>query len=106
VEFRDHAVEGAEPGVPDRLEPVDHLVEVGGEVRGLVGVGADREDLAAEVAIEFEDGRRGLKVGEAVAERRGVDLDAMAGGDDALKDGRDDVAGAFVGVDARRGRSA
>lgn len=66
--------------------------QVGAEVLGLVGVGARRYDGAAEVAIEREDLTRGHKAVEFVANARGVELDALAIGDDAFEDRGHDVA--------------
>lgn len=45
----------------------DGVVVVGAELRGIVGIGADGEDLAAEIPVKAQDGAGELTVLEFVA---------------------------------------
>ena len=97
-----HLFEGAEFGEAEVTKATAALLDVGTEVLGLVGVAADGEDATAEVVVEAQDVGARLQVGQAVAEARGVEFDALAVGDHALEDGGHDVAGLLEGVFAGR----
>lgn len=103
VELRFHALKGAK-ALEAELVAQDRtrLVEVAANALRTVSVAADRQDLAAEVAVKPHDLAAGLDVRELVAPARGVELDPLALLDHCAQNLRDDVPRLFKRVFACR----
>ena len=87
MEYRLSLLEGTEFLEANLPEQVAHLGEVIREMLCLMGIRADCQDMAAQIMIKLQDrpGRHGVL--ELVLKAGGVELDALAVGNDLAQDG-------------------